>query len=238
MLTVNTVATFKWTPMPGYRSEFTAAAVNTLKAMTDRHYRSPHEFVCVTDDARGLDPSIRVVPLWQDHATVPAPQGGKNPSCYRRLKVFSREIEAVLGKRFVVMDLDMLITGDLAPLWDRPEDFVMTGDTNPKTHYNGSMILLTAGTRAKVWETFDPLTSPRLAAKAGHYGSDQAWISYCLGKGEAIWTRTEGVYSFRNHLALHRNRLPHGTKVVNFHGLRKMWSPNVSHIPWIQEHYR
>lgn len=237
MLTVQTVACFKWRPPEGYRSSYGPHPVNTLKRMTDRHYRTPHEFVCITDDATGLDPSIRVVPLWSDHANVPAPQGGKNPSCYRRLKVFSREIEAVLGKRFVVMDLDMLVTGDLSPLWDRQEDFVMCGDTNPRTPYNGSMFLLTAGTRAQVWETFDPRRSPALAKAAGFFGSDQAWISYCLGKGEATWTRKDGVYSFRNHLAMHRERLPADAKIVNWHGRHDPWEGFAQRIPWVQAHY-
>lgn len=238
MLTVNAVACFKWRPMPGYRSEFGPETVNTLKRMTDRHYQYPHEFVCITDDASGLDPSIRVVPLWDDHAGLHAPQGGKNPSCYRRLKVFAPEMETILGKRFVVMDLDMLITGDLTSIWHRAEDFVMCGDTNPQTPYNGSMMLMTAGSRAKVWQTFEGRRSQALAKQAGYFGSDQAWISYCLGKGEATWTRKDGVYSFRNHLAMHRQNLPSDARVIIWHGRHDPWAPFAQQLTWVQEHYR
>ena len=41
-----------------------------------------------------------------------------------------------------------MITADVAPLWDRPEDFVIWGDTARGTPYNGSMFLLTAGARS------------------------------------------------------------------------------------------
>lgn len=238
MLSVSTVATFKWKPAPGYRSAFSSESANVLMRMVKRHYPQPHEFVCVTDDPVGLDPAIRVVPLWDDHATLPPPQGGKNPSCYRRLKVFSREMATVLGPRFVVLDLDTLISADLSPLWDRPEDFVICGDTNKQTPYNGSMVLMTAGARAQVWETFDPVQSPRRAKAAGFFGSDQAWISYCLGTKEATWTKADGVYSFRNHLALNRNRLPDDAKLVIFHGRVDPWHPQATALPWVQAHYR
>lgn len=230
------IVAFKWTPAPNYRSAYSAETVNVLASMVRRHYHDPHEFVCITDDARGLDARIRVIPLWNDFAELPPPQGRKNPSCYRRLKLFAPEMAALVGPRFVAIDLDSVLTGDVTPLWNRSEDFVMVGETNPKTYYNGSMLLMTAGARAQVWETFDPRRSPLLAKLAGHYGSDQAWISYCLGEGEATWTRKDGVYSYRNHLTGDR-ALPPDARVVLFHGRVDPWHPAAAQLPWIQEHY-
>lgn len=191
------VVCWRWTPPNGYRSTYAPETVNVLRRMVARHYHRPHRFVCVTDDAAGLDPEVHVVPLWPDHATVPSPHGGHNPSCYRRLKAFAPEARELLGERFVSIDLDTVIVGDLAPLWDRPEDFVIWGETDPRSFYNGSMFLMTAGTRRQVWDRFDPTSSPREAKAAGRFGSDQGWISYVLGPGEAIWGRQDGVYSFR-----------------------------------------
>lgn len=233
-----TVVTFKWKPPTGYRSTYGPEQVNTLARMVRRHYSAPHRFVCVTDDAEGIDPSIDVLPLWDDHAKIPNPHGSKNPSCYRRLRLFAPEMGAVLGRRYVSLDLDTVILRDVTPLWDRPEDFVAWGDTNRTTHYNGSMLLLTAGARPRVWTEFDPVTSPIKAKAAGFFGSDQGWISCVLGIGEAIWTRTDGVYSFRNHL----NRPappPENARMVMFHGATDPWMPRAqSNHPWIAEHYR
>lgn len=231
------IVTFKWKPAPTYRSQYSAEVVNVLAAMVRRRYRDPHEFVCITDDPRGLDARIRVVPLWDDFAHLPAPQGSKNPSCYRRLKLFSGYMATLIGPRFIALDLDIVLTGDVTALWNRSEDFVMVGETNPKTPYNGSMILLTAGARLKVWETFDPQRSPQLAKQAGFYGSDQGWISYCLGKGEATWTRKDGVYCYRNHLIGERD-LPANARVILFNGKIDPWASCVNHLPWIQAHYR
>lgn len=233
------VVTFKWKSAHGYRSTFGPETVNVLRAMVARHYRQPHRFTCITDDPSGIDADVRIVPLWNDYADLPSPHGGKNPSCYRRLKLFSAEAAELVGQRFVAIDLDVIITGDLAPLWDRSEDFVAWGDTNPSpgSHYNGSMLLMTAGSRRKVWDSFDPKTSPAQALRARCWGSDQGWISYCLGPGEAKWKKADGVYSFRNDLQHTGCVLPANARVVVFHGSVDPWSSKVQVLPWVKQHY-
>jgi hypothetical protein len=235
------VICFKWAPPQGYRSQFGPAQVNTLKCMVARHYPDPHRFSCVTDDAAGIDDDVRIVPLWNDFADIPSPHGGKNPSCYRRLKLFSADAATLIGERFVCMDLDTVITGDLRPIFNRPEDFVMYGDnTNPRTHYNGSLLMMTAGARRQVWDDFDPQRSPHLAMGHGHFGSDQGWISYKLGGAEATWKRKDGIFSYRCHIAMRadRDRLPSGARMVMFHGRWDPWNPVIHQIPWVKEHYR
>lgn len=232
------VVCFKWTPPRAYRSQFAAEHVNTLYRMVRRHYAGLESFLCVTDCAEGLEPGVEAVPLWPDFATVPSPHGGHNPSCYRRLKLFDPAIASVLGRRFVSLDLDTVILRDLTPLWERPEDVVFWGDTNPRTHYNGSMMLLTAGARPQVWTDFDPAVSPRTAMSVGCFGSDQGWISYRLGKGEARWTREDGVYSFRNDLATNMRRVPANARVIFFHGNQDPWSPYIqTNCPWVITHW-
>jgi hypothetical protein len=231
------VVTFKWKPAAGYRSTFTAEAVNTMSRMVARHYPSPHRFICVTDDAAGLAPGVEAIPLWKDFATIPSPHGGHNPSCYRRLRVFDPAIAEQLGPRFVCVDLDTVITGNLAPLWDRPEEFVIWGETDPRSWYNGSMFLLSAGARPQVFRAFDPKTSPQRAKAAGKFGSDQGWISYCLGPGEPTWSRKDGVYSYRVHLKPNGGRLPAGARMVMFHGHVDPWSKESQQLPWVKEHW-
>lgn len=233
-----TVVTFKWKPAPGYRSVFGPESVNTLYRMVDRQYTRPHRNVCITDDPRGFDPSIEVIPLWGEFGDIPSPHGGHNPSCYRRLKLFSAEIETLLGKRFVAIDLDTVIVGNLEPLWDRQDDFVIWGETDPRSWYNGSMFLMTAGARRQVYDTFDPVRSPRLAFNAGRFGSDQGWISHVLGPGEARWGRGDGVVSYRKHVRPKPGRrLPVNARVVFFHGIHDPWGPEAQKLPWVREHY-
>lgn len=232
------VVCWRWTPMRGYRSTFSPETVNVLRRMVARHYPHPHRFLCVTDEPDGIDPAVEIIPPWNDFAGVPSPHGGKNPSCYRRLRAFHPDIGTVFGGRFVSLDLDCVITADVTPLWHRPEDFVIWGDTNPRTYYNGSMYLLRAGTRAKVWTDFDPVRSPRLAMAARQFGSDQGWISHCLGPGQARWSHHDGVYSYRNEIAARGNTLPSNARIVFFHGHVDPWTPAIQRrCSWIRDAY-
>jgi hypothetical protein len=237
---LESVVLFKWTPRPGYRSTFQPSTVNSAAVMVRRHYPRPIRVICVTDDPSGIDAGIEIVPLWQDFAELPSPHGGNNPSCYRRLRLFHPEIASLLGQRFVSLDLDCVVTGDLSPLWDRPEAFMCWGDTNslPGSHYNGSMVLMTAGARPKVWTEFDPATSPRKALKAGCFGSDQGWLSYCLGPGEARWSTQDGVYSYRNHIKPTSSKaLPKDARIVFFHGKQDPWASPANQLDWVRTHY-
>jgi hypothetical protein len=125
----------------------------------------------------------------------------------------------------------------MTPIWNRPEAFVIWGDTNPQTLYNGSMILMDAGARPQVWNDFDPKKSPELARAAGNFGSDQAWISYRLGPGEAKWSRRDGVYSFRNEIQRIAGRLPEDARIVMFHGAHDPWGPVPQKLGWVKRHW-
>lgn len=234
------VICWKWKPRPGAgaHQHFNGQHVNVLRNMVKRNYPQPHRFICITDDPAGIDPDIEVLPLWKDHAGLASPMGPAAVSCYRRLRMFSREAAEWFGPRFVSVDLDCVILADMRPVWDRPEDFVIWGDTAKGTPYNGSMILMTAGTRAQVWDDFDPVASPLVGRKLGYIGSDQAWIAACLGPNEAKWTRRDGVLSFRNEVS----PMPHlaiDARVVFFHGRRKPWDQaRCGVLPWVAAHYR
>lgn len=226
---------WKWAT-PGYRSTFDARAVNVLAAMVRRHYPAPHRFICVTNDAAGINGEIEVVRDLEDFADIRSPHGGRAPSCYRRLRIFSADAAATFGERIVQLDLDSVITGDLRPLVDRPEDVVAWSDPLRPAQYNGSFLLLTAGARPQVWDRFDPRRSPREARAAGWLGSDQAWITHCLGPGEARWSRADGVYSYRvDRLA---DRLPEGARIVFAHGREDPWGAEMQRLAWVREYYR
>jgi hypothetical protein len=232
-----TVVTFKW-KNPSYRTQFVSGHVNVLQSMVRRRYRRAHRFVCVTDDPAGLDSSIEVVPLWTDFGDLPSPYGRKGPSCYRRLKLFSRDAAKLFGERFVCLDLDCVLVDDVAPLWDRPERFVIWGSTAGRRWLNGSMFLLQAGALPEVWERFDPDDAPRQIREAGLSGSDQGWIEYLLQDAEGRWNHNHGVYSYRTHVQPAGGRLPPKAKIVFFNGGIDPWSTEVKELPWIRQNYR
>lgn len=232
-----TFVTWRWQPKPGYRSTYPVEAVYALHDMIARHYNHSFRFVCVTDRPHELT-DVEAIQLWPDLADVPSPFGRSYPSCYRRLKVFAPDAGEMFGPRLVSMDLDMVILADITPLFDRPEDFVIWGESDfSKQACNGSLWMLRTGSRPKVWTEFDPKTSPKVAASAGARGSDQAWLSYMLGK-EAKWGKKDGVYSFRKDIQRNGGQVPKDARVIAFHGKTDPWGYQAMQLPWIREHYR
>jgi hypothetical protein len=248
---VISVVTFKWKAREGYRSHFTSRHVNVMRNMVERHYNKPHRFLCVTDDPVGLDPRIEAVPLWHDYANVPNPTWPDGPSCYRRLKVFSREFGEIAGPRFICIDLDAVIVNDLSPIFDRTEPFVGFRTHLKGIPFCGSLFLMTAGHLDVVWDAFDPETSPALSTGAGHRGSDQGWINYVLDGRFPNWSNRDGVYSYMEIVPRTRMRrryaapssapsvLPRNARIVFFTGKPDPWDKEAtSRSPWINEHYR
>lgn len=230
--------TFKWKPAGGYRSKFGPETVNVLRSMLERHYHGPHRLTCITDDAAGIDPRVRVIPLWSDLAHLPSPHGHGYPSCYRRLPLFGERGRELIGERFCVLDLDVVITGPMNALVDGPWDFKIWGDTARGTPYNGSFYVMNACARRQVWDAFDPVDSPRRSLKLGYIGSDQGWIGACLGPGEEKFSVRDGVYSFRNHIQRSGYQLPANARIVIFHGAIDPWSVQAQCLGWVKKHYR
>lgn len=218
------------------RGRYDFRAVNALRAGVARHYARPHRFLCVTNTRAGIDPEVEIVPDREDFAELPSPWGANFPSCYRRLRAFAPDAGETFGERFVSVDLDAVVVGDLVPLVDRPEDFVIWRDPGNRTPYCGSLWLLRAGARPSVWTDFDPKRSPREAKAAGRLGSDQAWIAHALGPFEPTWTAADGVLSYRMD-GLRRNFLPANARIVFFHGKIKPGDAEPQRLAWVKENY-
>lgn len=237
------IVCFKWQPHPTSRSPgYTSAHVNRLSEMVWANLSLPHRFYCVTDDSRGLSSDIIPIELWSDHSGVVNPNGVREPRCYRRLKLFSKQAELVFGSRVLWLDLDMMVTRDLAPLVSRPEPVVLLSTEVKNIPVNGSMVLLTPGAEAHVWEDFDPVHSPRQALSAGFYGSDQGWLGYKL-PGCAKWKpgpNADGIYFFHDHIRCFgaSASLPEDVRIFSFHGRAgKPWDLVPQSFPWVRQHY-
>ena len=202
------VVAWKWKPWgpPRNRVRYTADHVNRFASMVRRNLTLPHEIVCITDDSYGIDPSVRIVPMWDDFREY--------GMCYTRFRAFSDEMSDIIGDRFVSIDLDCVITNSLDPLFDVTDEFKIWENVGGGTTYCGSMFLMNAGVRRMVYTLFSESdlefkkVSPTMkhrgdrfvhkkAYEAGHViGSDQAWISHILGPNEPVWTRDDGVVSY------------------------------------------
>lgn len=201
------------------RARYTAGHVNLWAAMVRRHLAMPHRLACVTDMAEGIEPGVEIIPPPGDFLDIVNPRWTNGrPQCWRRLAMFRRDAAELFGERFVCMDLDCVVGDALDPLFERREDLVLFKGTNRNRPYNGSMLLLTAGARPRVFETFTQAGA--IESGQAFCGSDQAWLAHALGPGEATWSEADGVWWFGGGYKAARNAHP---RVLFFPGAMKPW---------------
>jgi len=226
-----TVLTWLWNQPLG-KVKYHPEHVWTWADMVSRNLAMPHRLACVTTET-DLPPNVeRIDPPGEFEDVEPA-WGPRKPNCFRRLSMFRRDAAKLFGERFVCMDLDVVIGGQLDPLFDRDDDLVLFKGTHPSRPYNGSMMLIRAGCRPQVYEEF--------TAKGGRFageifvGSDQAWLALCLGGGEKTWDERDGVHWYKH--GKFSNKLQ--PRVLFFPGKLKPWTLAPLHIhPFISNNYR
>ncbi len=237
------VVTWLWAT-PGFRSAYTAEHVNAIYRSVRKHYLWEFRPVCVTDMPQGLAADVHVVPLWDDFRTLTPPGGDRgHPACYGRLRAYAPEMRELLGPRFVSIDLDAVIVGDITPLWVRPEPFViwepgvMRGRRAKQQSWNGSMWMMDAGAHPRVWDKFTGQQAARRATAIGFSGNDQGWMQYVI-KDAPVWTPEDGVLSYSQMFRAEKvETLPEHARIVFFNGKRKPWDADVrAASPWIVEH--
>lgn len=161
------------------------------------------------------------------------------PGCFARLRTFDPEWQKkqgiVSGERIVCLDLDLVITGNLDGLFDKPLGFqILQGvnATNP-CPFNGSVWALQAGFRADVWSEF----SLDAAAKVPFYSfpDDQAWFAAKMPLSGAVGP-AQGVYAFKKPGWPAGLGLPSNARIVAFPGHRD--PSQFEGLPWVKQHWR
>ncbi len=224
-----TVLTWLWM-QEGGRTSYTAAHVNIWADMVRRHLKMPHRLACVTDLPDGIDSRVEIIVPPREFEDIRIPTWKEaRPQCLRRLTMFAPDAARTFGERFVCMDMDCVVSGPLDPLFNTATDFKIFAGTAANRPYNGSMMLLRAGARPHVYTDF----TPERAVEAGQrfVGSDQAWISRCLGPDEAVWTEADGVFWWQG-----AGQVPEAPRVLFFPGSTKPWE--MLEHPYVGGNYR
>lgn len=253
-----TIVCWKWKPESGSkhlekRTNFSIDHVNILRASVERNTSIPHRFVLVSDDWKGAHSSIQVVNI-DRHFHQFSDLGG----CYRRLRAFDfTTAVALFGDRFISMDLDVVVTGNLDSILGFSEDFKIWEDRyKRRTPYCGSLWGMKSGSREAVWLSFKEYTNTCLesARTRKFIGTDQAHISNCLWPRESTWTINDGVYNFNTKIRrspkgyikqddgtivavdIPRASLPSDAKLVFFNGKFDPSQPSLQKsYPWIRD---
>jgi hypothetical protein len=206
--------------------------VRKLAAGVRRNLSQPHRFIVIAD--RDID--IEGV------LTFEIPQADryllKEKGCFARLRMFDPVWQKLtqIHDRLVCLDLDVVITGPLDPLFDRSEFFVILQGANAvnPNPYNGSVMMLKADSHPEVWSGFS------LEAAGNNpfheFPDDQGWIHHKISNAAGWKTGAEsGIYAFRKPGWPKGNTLPSGARIVAFPGHRD--PSQFTHLDWVKEHW-
>lgn len=229
------VVCWKWGPL------FGPEYVNRLRVGLERHLRLDHRLFCVTDDSRGIDPRVTIVPLPERHRD--------SPRCRRRMRIFDRVFcQMFFGPRILSLDLDVVLVDDITPIIDRSEPIVGWKVQHAGV-YSGSFLLMDAGVLDPLWRQFDqdPEGLPKRAQPRG-VGSDQAMFNWYLerrGMQIATWRERDGFvtyfgegYEKFEHLGVgpRLTILPKGARIVVLGSGDKAVMDRGAY-PWVRQHW-
>lgn len=212
--------------------KFDTEMVVRLADQIRKNLHVPHEIVVVTDRPADAFPS------WMRHVDLVEHFGDMREmgGCWLRLKAFKPGMSDVLGKRVAWLDLDSVVTGDVTPIFDRPEPCVLyKSDSVSGQPWNGSLILFSPDDPAnqRVWGEFDPKTCHAITREQKFRGTDQSWLAHIYGWGAPHWSWKDGVFYY--NLGVGR-RLPESARLIVFPGRNKPSDPGVRlRSPWLRE---
>lgn len=209
-----TICTWRW------GSKFPGHYVERLKAGIARHLKQEYRFAVFS-------------PLAEDEYLT------KIPGCLCRLRMFDpawQERHKIEG-RLVCIDLDVVITGPLDDIFDRPESFVILhgGNSSNPCPYNGSLMMIRAGTRPDVWRDF----SLKRTREMPHFEfpDDQAVYAYKIPDAAGWKVGWEsGIYCFQKPGWPKGDALPKDARIVAFPGWRD--PSKFTHLDWVKNNWR
>jgi len=159
----------------------------------------------------------------------------QTPGCFARLRLFDPMFQRKHGLkgRAVCLDLDLIITGELDPLFAKPEPFgILQGVNNHKGRFNGSLWWTTVGYRPDVWSDFS--LEAATAVPHAEFPDDQAWFEAKMPDAGALGSQ-DGAYAFMKPGWTTGDKLPSDARLVAFPGKRD--PSQFTHLEWVRKHW-
>ena len=213
--------------------KYSARYVERLYAGVRKHLKQPFRFLCMTERERICNFSTGI----ERHA-IKDPELTTIAGCFARLRMFDPgwQINRGIEDRVACLDLDMVITGTLDPLFDRSEDLVVLQGANASNPcpYNCSVMMLRKGAHPELWSEFDVAGIRNIPCH--QFPDDQGWIWHRV-KDAAGWQvgKASGIYAFGKPGWPNGENLPKDARIVAFPGHR---DPSAyTRLAWVREHW-
>ena len=222
--------------------------VNRLYAMVARHLRGPFDFVCLTDDHRGVRAEVRCLPIPSLALPPGIPERG-----WTKLTTFEADLHGLQGTA-LFLDLDVVIVGDITPFFEAPGEFLIIHDWKRPWRITGnsSVYRFEIGAHADVLAEFRA-TQEQVRSRLRN---EQAFLSEVMHRqGRLAYWPADWCSSFKYHCIpawptsyWREPGFPAGTRIVIFHGevnppdaLAGRRNRRFRHIQpahWVAEHWR
>lgn len=231
------VVCFKW------GDKYPPNYVNNLYQGVHKFLNADFQFTCITDNSSGLNPHIKIYPLWNELTELKGTKYLKKKlNCYRRLKLYDPKILDEFNYNVLALDIDTLILRDITFLSELDKNALYYCKSKSKTQYslNPSITRIVDDKFSEVWKEFnkDPLAMIRESHEAGWSGSDQAVLSFMLKDKVYYLNSTHGIISFRDEKEVFQKysyNIPEFVKMVSFHGDEKVDKDVILQYPWIED---
>ena len=227
--------------------------VNKLHNMVCRHLHRPFRFVCLTDDAVGIDPAIEVKPI----PTVGFDEFDQRKPWtfghgWLKLTSFAQPLYDLQG-RTLFLDLDIVIVDSLDPFFEQPGEFVVIKEWDKKDGTgNTSCYVYTIGAHT---DALDHLKNDYPASISSVRNEQEFITLYLARQGKLSYWPDAWCRSFKRH-CLQRGlmgwfkppTIPEGARIIAFHGkpnppdaiagVSGKWYRRVLPTQWVAEHWR
>jgi hypothetical protein len=197
--------------------------VNRLYAMVRRHLSGDFNFVCLTDDTKGIRSEVQCFPI-PPLALELAP--GQVDRAWKKLTTFEENLYGLRG-RALFIDLDVVIVGSLDAFFEYPGEFLIIHDyarpwRRRRITGNSSVYRFEIGAHPDVLAHF----RQNMDAVQAKYRNEQTYLSaFMHRKGTLAYWPAEWCPSFKYHgiPAWPTNYwrepfVPEGARIMVFHG--------------------
>ncbi|SPF80575.1 glycosyl transferase [Pseudoprimorskyibacter insulae] len=233
--------------------------VNRLYSGVRRNLKRPIRFYCMTEHAEGIHPDVEILPLPIEPFSEPmnaALAVANRQGAMRKVSLFKPGLVPDLEGPYLGFDLDVVITGDLEPIWSMaPGKICMRHDWTEKRKGrptgHGSVFRFDPAEHGFLYE--DLAANPYKEVEIAR-GSEQRYTSHkAMERGVFEYIPDPWVVSFKYDCNpfpmnwLRRPKLQPEAKVVCFHGRPKMpdavdgyngsFIRHAKACDWLREHW-
>lgn len=252
-----TIVCMKW------GTAFTSRHVNALYAGVLRNMEEPFDFVCLTDDRRGLASSI----LTRQIPNLGLPEQAWRRGCWPKIGVFAPGLFPA-GDVVLFLDLDVMVQRSLAPLigllrerrhfmiqreWNPDLWTLLPSSFRPDRGAQSSVFGFHAGSADGIYHDF----VCNADAIMSQFKNDQSYLTHAV-RQRSYWP-TSFCVSFKRsctkyfpiNLLLPRITQPRNARIIVFHGKPRPWDTmvekgqrwgstrrfGVGPVPWIKQYF-